>query len=139
MGPLPSDWKSAPVAQSPIRAYLHKPLYIHGNRFAQVSFNQSVPLDYIPNAHRFFFGQVFHFRRGINLGFFANFCGPAVPDAINVSQTYPNFLVQRQVYSCNSSQFLPPSIPGVVCAWDWYNAPGSPFCGAQSYTWSKTF
>jgi hypothetical protein len=139
MSTLSPRGKSTAVPQSSIRTYLHKTFNIHGNRFAQVPLNHSIPLDYIPNAHRFFFSQVFHFRRGIYLGFFANFCGPAVPDAINVSQTYPNFLIQRQVHSCNSSQFLPPSIPGVVCAWDWYNAPGSPFYGAQSYTWSKTF
>jgi hypothetical protein len=105
---LPPGGKSAPVSQSPIRTYFHEPFNIHGNRFAQVSFNHSIPLDDISNAHRFFFGQVLHFSRGIDLGFFANFDSPAVTDAKNVCQTDPNFLIQRQVYSCNSSQCLPP-------------------------------
>jgi hypothetical protein len=108
MGALSPDRESAPMPQSPVRSYLHEPLDIHGNRFTQISFNHPIPLDDISNAHRFIFGQVFHFSRGIYLGFFANFDGPAMPDAINVGQTDPNFFIQRQVHSCNSSQFLPP-------------------------------
>ncbi len=85
MSPLSPDGQSAPVPQSPIRTYLHEPFNIHGNRFTQISFNHSIPLDDISNAHRFIFGQVFHFSRGFYLGFFANFGGAAMPDAIYVS------------------------------------------------------
>jgi hypothetical protein len=111
MGTLPSNRKPSPVSQSPIRAYLHEPFNIHGNSFAQVPFDHSIPLDNIPDAHRFVFGHIFYLSRSINLGFFTNLESPAMPDPIDIGQTDPDFLIQRQIHSCDSGQFLPPWKP----------------------------
>jgi hypothetical protein len=138
MGTLTSNRKPSPVPQSPIRPDLHEPFNIHGNRFPQVPFDHSIPLDDIPNAHGFVFGQIFYLSRSIKLGFLTNLESPAMPDPIDIGQTDPNFLIQRQIHSCDSSQFLPPWKPrrlvslDAAYAWGLYNEPEPPVYGALS-------
>jgi hypothetical protein len=108
MRTLPAHRKAASVAQSSIRPDLHKPFDIHRNRLAQVALNHPVPLDYIPDAHDLVFGQVLNFCINVNTGFLAYIRSPTLADSKNVSQTDLNPLIQRQIHSRDSSQFLPP-------------------------------
>ena len=96
------------MAQSPVRADFHKSLDIYGNRFAQISFDHPISLDDAPDAHCLLFGQILYLRIEVDAGLLTNFRRPALADSINVSQTDLNSLAQRQIHSCDSSQFLPP-------------------------------
>jgi len=109
MRPLPSDRKSAPVTQAAIRTDFHKSFDVQGNGFAQIPFHHAIPLDYVPDAHRFVFRQVFHLGIDINSCFLADLSGSAFANTVNVGQTYLDPFVQRQIHARYSSQFLPPS------------------------------
>jgi hypothetical protein len=60
MRPLPSRGQSAPMTKAPVRTDFHESLDVQGNGFAQVPFDHAIPLDNVPDAHRFIFGQVFY-------------------------------------------------------------------------------
>ena len=103
------------MAQPTIGADFHEPLDIHRDRFAQISFDHSISLDDVSNAHRFVFGQVFHLGVEIDAGLFTDLGRPAFADPVDVSQTDLNSLTQRQIHSCDSSQFLPPFLGLTIC------------------------
>jgi hypothetical protein len=106
MRSLPVHGEPAPVAQASIRSNLHEPLDIQGHRFAQVPFDHPVPLDDISDAYHFIFRQVLHFRIEIKARFLTDLGSSALPNSINVGQTDLNSLIQWQIHSCDSSQFL---------------------------------
>jgi hypothetical protein len=90
MSSLPSGREAAPVAQSSIRADVHEPLDIHGNRLAEISFNHPVSLDNVPDTNGFIFGQVLHLGINIDGGLLTNLGCPAFADAEYVCQTNLN-------------------------------------------------
>ncbi len=96
------------MTKTTVRANFHQPLDIHGNCLAQISFNHPIPLDDVSDAHRFLFGQVLYLRVEIDAGLLTNLGRAALADAIYVGETDLNSFAQRQIYSCDSSQFLPP-------------------------------
>jgi len=96
------------MTQSTIAANLHKPLDIHGNGFAQIAFNHPVTLDNITDFYGLFLGHIFNLGINVNSGFQAYFCCPGFADTINVCKPDLNPFIERQIYSCDSSQFLPP-------------------------------
>jgi hypothetical protein len=108
MGSLPSNRQSPPVTQPPIRTDFHEPFDVHGDRFAQVPFHHSISLDDIPDAHRLIFGQILYLCIDIDGGLLANLGSPALADSKDIGQAYLNPLIQRQIHSCDSSQFIPP-------------------------------
>jgi hypothetical protein len=138
VSPLAPGRQPAAVAQTTIRTDFHKPLDVHGNSFAQVSFHHAVPLDDIPDANRFILGQIFHLGMDVNRSFPANLFRSAPANTENVGQTNQNPFIQWQIHSCDSSQFLPPLSPDAACAWDLCTEPGQPFFGEQFCTW-RTF
>ncbi len=97
------------MTQASIRTDLHEPLDIHGNRLAQIPFHHSISLNDVPDSHRLIFGQILYFGVNTDGSFLANLGSPALANAINIGQAYLNSLVQWQIHSCDSSQFLPPS------------------------------
>jgi hypothetical protein len=98
------------MSQSAITAYLHQPLYIHGNGFAQIAFNHSVTLYNIADVYGFFLRQVLDFGVNVYSGFLTYLRCPAFADAKNVRKPDLNPFIDRQIHSCDSSQFLPPSL-----------------------------
>jgi hypothetical protein len=107
--PLPARRKAAAMTQSPITANLHQPLDIHGNGFAQIAFNHPVTLDNIADIYGLFLGQIFNLGVNVDSGFLTDLCRPAFADAKYVRKPDLNPFIERQINSCDSSQFLPPS------------------------------
>ena len=108
MRSLASDWESSPVAQAPVRTDFHKSLNIKGNGFTQIPFNHAISLNDTPDTHGFVFSQVFNLGMDVYDCFLADLGRSAFSNTVNVGQTNLDPFVQRQIHSCDSSQFLPP-------------------------------
>jgi hypothetical protein len=96
------------MSQSTIAPDFHQPLYIHGNRFAQVAFDHSIPLYDIAHPHYLILGEILYLYINIDKGFLADLGRPAFSDSIDIGQPNLNPLIERQIDSCNSSQCIPP-------------------------------
>jgi len=93
------------MTQPSIRSDFHKSFDIQGHGLAQIAFHHSISLYYIPDAHRFIFSQIFHLGIEIDSSLPTNLGRPALANAIDVGQTDQNLFAQRQIHSCDSSQF----------------------------------
>jgi hypothetical protein len=96
------------MPQAAIATDFHQPLYIQGNRFAEIPFNHAIPLYDIAHPHNLVFSEILNLCVDIDKGFLADFGCPALSDSINIGQPNLNSLIQRQIDSCDSSQCIPP-------------------------------
>src|SRR5688572_26833826 len=112
VGALAVHRQALAVAQAPVAAEIHQPLYVHGDFAPKVALDHVVAVDHLADLQHLLVGQLRHpaLRRGVDL--LHDLTGVLLANAVDVLQRDDDALVGRNVYACNSRHEFTPVPPG---------------------------
>src|SRR5271156_246970 len=86
VGTLAASGQVAPVTQTTVGLNVNQPLDVHGDVFAQITFDLALCLDDLTDAVYLVFAQILDFFEGVYVGRFQDAFCTRVTDAENVGQ-----------------------------------------------------
>src|ERR1700678_4528114 len=102
VGTLATGRQVAPVAETTIRLNIDEALDVHGDVFAQISFNLAFVLNHLADAVNLVFAQVLDLLERIHTGRRQDASRARVTDSENIGQRDPRLFMTGQIDASNT-------------------------------------